>query len=83
MSMKGRLVGVMFTWLAAAAGTAGAQELTPGAIVGSYERDGNAITIRTEAATVRLRQARVLYAIDDPGAHQLLRSFRGRRAGDS
>src|SRR3989304_5332855 len=75
MSMKGRFVGVMFTWLVAAAGPAVAQGLTPGAIVGSYGREGNAITIRTEAATVRLEFC-------TPSMVRVRTSFSGRFADD-
>lgn len=53
MTARMRFVGMAFTCLFAA-GPAAAQDLAPGAVVGSYTREGNTVTFRTEAATVRL-----------------------------
>jgi alpha-glucosidase (family GH31 glycosyl hydrolase) len=53
MRIRTHLVVLTFLSLSAA-GLATAQDLSPGAVVGSYTREGNAVTFKTDAATVRL-----------------------------
>ncbi len=74
MNTRRYLVGMAITWLAAA-GPAAAQDVAPGGIVGSYTRTGNAITFRTEAATVRLDFC-------TPAIVRVRVSFSGRFADD-